>query len=280
MFDTHCHLNFGAFDGMVDQIVSDATRAGVSHIVVPATDLPTSQKAVKIANEFENVYAAVGIHPHHIFQLQEKGEETQKNDIVAVEALLADPKVVAVGEVGLDRHYYSKTKYTNYDVTSDFVKAQIEIFAEHVTLALKHNKTLIIHHREAKEDFLASLPEMWDSKLARRSVIHCCEPDRDFLSLAQKLDIFIGVDGDVTYDRRKMEFIKEVPLERLVLETDAPFLTPEPHRSKPRDTRGPNVPANLPLVAEKVAALKGTTTEEVKSHTFSNAIELFQLSKS
>lgn len=277
MFDTHCHLNFGAFDGKVDEIVEGAKYAGVSHIVVPGTDLATSQKAVKIANQFETVYAAVGIHPHHIFELQEQGEETYKKDIDAVEALLADPKVVAIGEVGLDRHYYSKTKYENYDVTSDFVRVQCDIFAAHVKLALKHKKSLIIHHREAKTELLSVLADVWDPQLARRAVIHCCEPDLELLAFAKQNKLFIGIDGDVTYDRKKMEFIKEVPLEMLVLETDSPFLIPEPHHSKPRDVRGPNVPAYLPLIAEKVAKLQAKNPDDIKRQTFNNASELFQL---
>ncbi|MBI1863037.1 TatD family hydrolase [Candidatus Microgenomates bacterium] len=277
MFDTHCHLNFQAFDGRVDEIVDNAREAGVTHIVVPGTDLPTSQKAVTVAKSHKQVYAAVGIHPHHVFESQQKGEEADKNDIVEIEELLKEPCVVAVGEVGLDRHYYTKTRHENYNITEEFVKAQCTIFADHMKLALKHKKSLIIHHREAKEDILRVLAEVWDASLARKSVIHCCEPDRDLLRFAQKNNLFIGVDGDVTYDRKKQEFIKEVPIEMLVLETDAPFLIPEPYRSMPRDTRGPNVPAHLPLIAQRVAQLKGYDVDEVKKITFENGIELFQL---
>lgn len=277
MFDTHCHLNFGAFDGKVPEIVEGARSAGVTHITVPGTDLPTSQKAVDIANKFPNVYAAVGIHPHHIFELQQKGIEAYKKDIDAVEALLADPKTVAIGEVGLDRHYYAKTKYEDYVITEEFIKTQCEIFAEHVNLALKHKKSLIIHHREAKQDLLKVLTEVWSGSLARNAVIHCCEPDPDLLEFAKQHKLFIGIDGDVTYDRRKWEFIAIVPLDMLVMETDSPFLIPEPYHSKPRDERGPNVPAYIVEVAKKVAKVQNISVEDVQEQTLKNALELFQL---
>lgn len=279
MFDTHTHLNFHSLEGKTKDIIRQANDEGVTHFVIPGTDFPTSQKAVDLANTFadKNVYAAVGIHPHHVFEAQQKGEESYGADIKKIERLLADKRVVAVGEVGLDRHYYEATKYQNYDVTEEFIKTQQIIFNEHVKLALKHDKTLIIHHREAKKDLLDCLAEVWSGSLSRRSVIHCCEPDHDLLAYAKEHKLFIGVDGDVTYDKKKQAFIKEVPLDMLVLETDAPFLIPEPHRSKPRDVRGPNVPAYLTLIAEKVANVKDVSVDEVKKATFENALELFQL---
>lgn len=279
MFDTHTHLNFHTLDGKTEEIIRQANDAGVTHFVVPGTDFSTSQKAVELANTFakHNVYAAVGIHPHHVFEAQQKGEESYSADIKKIEGLLADKRVVAVGEVGLDRHYYEATKYQNYNVTEEFIKTQQAIFNEHVKLALTHDKTLIIHHREAKKDLLECLAEVWSGSLARRSVIHCCEPDHDLLAYAKEHKLFIGVDGDVTYDKNKQAFIKEVPLDMLVLETDAPFLIPEPHRSKPRDVRGPNVPAYLTLIAEKVAKVKDISVDEVQKATFENAMELFRL---
>lgn len=277
MFDTHCHLNFNALADNVDAVILQANEAGVTHFVVPGTDVPTSQKAIDIAHKHENVYAAVGIHPHHVFEAQQKDKDTYKASVAEVEELLIDDRVVAVGEVGLDRHYYAKTKYKNYGVTEKFVKAQCDIFAAHVKLAIKYKKSLIIHHREAKEDLLKVLGEVWSGSLARKAVIHCCEPDHDLLAFAKKNNLLIGVDGDVTYDKKKQQFIKEVPLDMLVLETDAPFLIPEPYRSQPRETRGPNVPAHLPRVAEKVAILTGMHLEDIKKITFANATELFQL---
>ncbi len=276
MFDTHCHLNFGAFDGKVDDIVNDALKAGVTRIVVPGTDVPTSKKAVEIARTRKNVYAAVGVHPHHVFEAQTSGGFTK--DLTGIEELMQEACVVAIGEVGLDRHYYTKTRHDNYDVTEEFVKAQVDIFMDQMNLALKYKKSLIIHHREAKADMLKVLADAWSNKLARNSVIHCCEPDTDLLKFAKDNRLMIGVDGDLTYDKKKQEFIKEVPLDMLVVETDAPFLIPEPYRSMPRDTRGPNVPAYLPLIIEKVAKLKSVDVESVKTATTQNAMELFRLS--
>lgn len=276
MFDTHCHLNFRAFDGKVDQVVERASVAGLTHIVSPGTDLETSKKAVAIASRFENVYAAVGIHPHHIFELKEKSEKL-KVDLEEIEKLLQNDKVVAVGEIGLDRHYYVKTKYADYGISREFIELQKEVFKEQILMALKLDKSIIFHNREAKTDFMGVLNETWDEKLQGRVVFHCCEPDIELLEYAKQHKVYIGVDGDVTYSKEKQEFVKTVPLEMLVLETDSPFLIPEPLRSKPREARGPNEPANLGLIAEKVAYLKNISVETVAEITTENAERLFQL---
>src|SRR3989338_4125885 len=165
MFDTHCHLNFKAFEGKVDRVIDRARKAGVNYFVIPGTDVDTSQKAIEIAEKFPNVYAAVGIHPHHMYQYQKErnrhpefisGSDSKKqmlnqvqHDIKTIEQFISHPKVVAVGEGGLDRHYYQKTKYSNYHVDEEFVKLQKELFLEQLKLAYKYKKALIIHNREA-----------------------------------------------------------------------------------------------------------------------------------
>lgn len=276
MFDTHCHLNFGAFDDQVDQIIKDALNSGISQILIPSTDLTTADKAISVAGSFENIYVAVGIHPHHVFELKAKSEKL-KVDLENIERLLENKKVVAVGEVGLDRHYYKNTKYGDYEITNEFMRTQREVFAHQVVLAVRHDKSLILHNRESKTEFLETLLSVWDSKLEGRTVFHCCEPDDELLEFAKKHKLYIGVDGDVTYSKQKQEFIKKAPLEMLVLETDAPFLSPEPFRSMPRETRGPNVPANLRLIAEFVAKLKDLPTDQLAQITTANAQRLFGL---
>src|SRR3990167_6531623 len=174
MFDTHCHLNFQAFDGQVEKVVAEAQKAGITHINIPATDVATSKKAIEVAEKFEHVYASVGIHPHHIFKFQETNSKKQ------------------------------------------------------IQLALQYKKSLIFHNREAKKDFLEVVDSLWSAQLEGRAVFHCCEPDEELLSYALAHKIFIGVDGDVTYSKEKREFVKKIPLESLVFETDSPFLLPEP----------------------------------------------------
>ncbi len=276
MFDTHCHLNFGAFDSNVDEVVANAIEAGIGQIMIPSTDVVTSEKAIELTNKFENVFAAVGIHPHHVFELKSKNDKVEA-DLNLLETLLKNKKVLAVGEVGMDRHYYKNTKYGDYEISNEFMVMQADVFKAQVLMALKHNKSLILHNREAKKEFLSALQAVWDKKLEGRTVFHCCEPDEELLEFAKKHKLFIGVDGDVTYSKQKQEFIKKVPLEMLVLETDAPFLSPEPFRSEPRETRGPNVPANLKLIAEFVATLKGISSHRLSQTTTENAQMLFGL---
>ncbi len=274
MFDTHCHLNFQAFEGKIKEVIADASENGVNQILIPGTDVATSKKAVEIAEKFPNVFAAVGVHPHHVYELQMKHAEFSTNEIDQIEKLLQHPKAVAVGEVGLDKHYYQKTKYEKYQVDEQFISLQKEVLEEQIQLAIQYDKSLILHNRESKKDFLEMLDSVWDKKLEGRTVFHCCEPDQEFLTFAQEHNVYIGVDGDVTYSKEKEVFVKKIPLDRLVLETDSPFLTPEPHRSEGRRT---NTPTNLPLIASHIASLTGVSEDEIKKASTSNAISLFHI---
>ena len=308
MFDTHCHLNFGAFDGRVDEVIKNAQSVGVNQIVIPGTDVATSEKAVAIAEKYEGVYAAVGIHPHHVFEIYSESsipkffigkQQTEKNlisslskiqkqndvipaeagihsDLNQIEQLLSHPKVVAIGEVGIDRHIYQKTKYPDYKIEEEFVELQKKVLIEQIKLANKYKKALIIHNREAKKDVLEILNTYYLILNTVPAVFHCCEPDPELLDFAKKHKMFIGVDGDITYYKEKQEFIKTVPLEMLVLETDSPFLNPEPLRKNEGGTK--NEPKNIPLIAEFVAKLKGVAVEEVAEKTTNNARKLFSVS--
>jgi len=258
MFDTHCHLNFSVFEGKVKRIINEAKKVGVDYFVVPGTDVETSKKAVEIAEKFDGVYAAVGIHPHHIYQYQISKIKYQKY-ISNIKDLLKSKKVVAVGEIGLDKHYYKKTKYQNYQIDEEFFNLQKLFFIEQLKLAKKFKKSVILHNRQAKEDFVKILNDYWDNYFAGRMVFHCCEPDvgtiheLSLLDFAKEKNVFIGVDGDVTYNKKKQEFIKQVPLDLLVLETDSPFLTPK--LSMRRSSHNKNEPKNLPLIAKFISTL-------------------------
>jgi TatD DNase family protein len=302
LIDTHCHLNFKTFEKNLDQIVNNAKKAGVNKIVVPGTDVETSRKAVKIAEKYPGVFAAVGIHPHHVFEIFEKarhqnflapvgtlperrrGSQVAKNFSASlylsrIKRLLSNKKVVAIGEVGIDRHIYQKTVYKVYKVEEKFIKLQKDFLKEQIRLAIKYDKSLILHNREAREDILEVLREMWDKKLEGRAVFHCCEPDIELLEFAKEHKMFIGVDGDVTYWKEKQEFIKIVPLEVLVLETDSPFLMPQ-LLSIPRSLIRYNEPKNLVLIAEFVAKLKNISIKEISEMTTENARRLFKVSPS
>lgn len=302
MFDTHCHLNFKAYKKTLPDIIARAEDAGVTDIMIPGTDVKTSKKAVEIAAEHEHMYAAVGIHPHHVYKLMKREEirdtssETigdsrlrgndssailrfAQNDIEELEALITNPNVKAVGEIGLDNHVYEKTVYEDYVVDGQFVEIQKELLKMQIDLAKKYDKSIIFHNREAKEDMLSIIGQKWDSCFEGRAVFHCCEPDfvetgqaPSLLQFAKEHKMFLGVDGDITYFEEKQEFIKVVPLEMLVLETDSPFLLPEPLRA---EKKYPNQPANITIVAEWVAKLKGENVENVREVTRENGMKLF-----
>lgn len=279
--DTHCHLNFKRFNKTREQVILEASENGVTVCIVPGTDIFLSQIAVEIASEHTNMYAAIGIHPHHTMEklnIQSAGWRTNSKqlemDIQELEKLIIHPKVVAVGEVGLDRHVYEETKYKNYQISDEFMQAQKEYFTAQIQLAIKYKKALIIHNRETKKELFEVLNSEWREEMRFRTVFHCCEPDDELLAYAKSHDIFIGVDGDVTYGGEKAIFIKQVPLSMLVLETDSPFLLPEPLRSQ---KLYPNTPANIPLIAKCIADIKGISVEEVAEITTENAKRLFRI---
>lgn len=281
--DTHCHLNFKAFQKTgalhYHNVVSQAQQSGVDIFIVPGTDIATSQKALTIAQEFDQVYAAVGVHPHHVAKAQSPKHQTQHEDTLEnwlkkLEELVKDKKVVAVGEVGIDLHVYSNTKYKPYEITSEFISLQKELFQKQTELANTHKKALIIHNWEAKQQVLSILNTMWDKNMENRMVFHCCEADQELLDYAKERHIFIGVDGDVTYNAQKQEFVKLIPLDRLVLETDSPYLLPEPFRSQ---KRYPNTPSSIPLIGQCIARLKNESVAKVEEVTYENSKRLFLL---
>ncbi|NMB84044.1 TatD family hydrolase [Candidatus Roizmanbacteria bacterium] len=282
MFDTHCHLNFETFDDKLEPTIALAKKAGVGLMVTPGTNLENSREAVSIAEKNAGIFAAVGIHPHHLFEIF----NTSSSDINfrqnfigfldKIEALLKHEKVVAVGEVGLDRHLYTKTKYAGYQVEKEFMNWQRYFLRKQVTLAISGKKSLILHNREAIQEFLSLLDEVWDDNLSGRAVFHCCEPDDRLLEFAIRKKVYMGVDGDVTYQPKKQIFIKKIPLDLLVLETDSPFLLPHPLK---KNTDRYNQPANLPIIAGFIAKILGKKQEEIEKITTDNAQDLFQIGK-
>ena len=271
MFDTHAPLNFSRFKKNVGEVIARAKEAGVDRIVVPGTDIPSSKKAIELTEQYKGLYAAVGIHPHHGFEVRSKKLEV-RSLVQQIATMLSHPKVVAVGEIGMDRHSYGVTKYDHYDINDNFIAMQRQLFVQQIKLAVKHHKSLIIHNREATKDVLAILTDNWDDTLAARAVFHCCQPDERLLSFAKEHQMYIGVDGDITYDTKKQQFIKHIPTDMLVIETDSPFLLPEPLKSQ---KNYPNEPKNVRLVAERLAELFSTTDNHIADITKRNANRLF-----
>lgn len=277
MIDTHCHLNFKAFKKSLDIVVNSAIDLGITHIVVPGTDVETSREAINISKKFPNLYPTVGIHPHHAYEFcLIKDEDERKNAIKSsldeIEEMVKDDCVVAVGEIGMDLHPYDSTKYGQYELSDILIDIQKDLFLRQAKYATVYNKPIIIHNREAIKYTVPLFTSLFNRDLEGQVVFHCCEADNSFIELADKYKFYIGVDGDVTFIDSKAKFIRDVPLERLVLETDSPYLLPEPLKSK---KAYPNKPENIFYIASEIARLKNEEIEKVIDITTQNAMNLF-----
>lgn len=253
-------------------MIASAKEAGVEVFLVPGTDLSTSKKAVELASSFEEVYSAVGIHPHHVFSLLEKENGEVEKELGEVKKLAVQKKVVAIGEIGLDKHIYKKTKYKDYKINQRFLELQKLVLKEQIKIALEFEKAVVFHNREAKDEFLKLLSEVWDHKLSRKAVFHCCEPEEELLEFAKEKKIFLGFDGDLTYNPKKQVFFKKIPLELIVFETDSPFLTPEPVRQR---KPFPNEPKNLVYTIQFAQELTGRDCKELTTIGRTNGEKLF-----
>lgn len=259
LIDTHTHLQFKAFVKNRDTIIKKASAIGVEKIIAVGTDLESSIKAVEIAQKNHEVFASVGIHPHHLFK-----KEVYTYHLEKLEKLLLNPKVVAVGETGLDNYVYKNTKYDNYKVDKNFISRQIKYFAYQINLAVVYNKTLIIHNRRAAKQTLEVLEKNWSKSLNGKTVFHLCEPDEKLLIFAKKHRVFISFAQDLMLDSIKQRFIKKIPLYLLVLETDSPFISKEP--------------ANIKLVLEFISKLLKIESAKLEAKIFENSLRLFNFS--
>lgn len=303
LIDSHCHLNFKAFKKDVDEVVGRAKRAGVEKMIVIGADLKSSQKAVELAQKYKGLFASVGIHPHHVKALDNKDlgktktrpqelhsachpefisgsdkiPKQVRNDIENIKFelinLTKNKKVVAIGETGLDYHIYKNSKYGQIKLTEKIRDLQKKIFKLHLELAEQLNLPLIIHCRQAFDDLLDILALKADV-LKRKGVLHCFEGNRDHLCQVLDWEFFVGFDGNITYPKNDQlrDLITETPIERLLLETDSPFLTPQPLRG------ARNEPKNLKFIAQEIAHLKKISLKEVALETTANADSLFRLS--
>ncbi len=271
LIDTHCHLNFEAFKDDLPQVIKRAKDRGVEKIIIPGTDLASSLCAVEIANTYNNCWAAIGIHPHHA---QDPTLEINDNLRHQLEELLTKNRVVAVGEIGLDYHTYSKTKYKQPEITNQVKHKQEQLLLMQLELARELHLPVIFHCRDAYREMIQTISN--NSRNRENSspptgVFHCYGGSKQHLSLLITMGYYIGFDGNITYSTDWQQFVTATPLERLLLETDSPFLSPIPHRGTQ------NEPAYLSIVAEAVARYKETPFTEVSAQTSKNAQTLFRL---
>ncbi|MCC6613613.1 MAG: TatD family hydrolase [Anaerolineae bacterium] len=259
MIDSHCHLDFEAFDDDRAAVVQRAAAAGVTRIVNPAVDLGACEAALRLTAEYDGVYAAIGIHPNSTVDFSPE-------HMAAVENYARRPKVVAIGEIGLDYHWDSSPPST-----------QKAAFEAQLALAARLGLPVIIHNREASDDVMAIL-EAWAATLPeamrdRPGVLHSFSGDMAIAERALAAGFYLGFTGPITFKNadETRRIAATVPLDRLLVETDAPYLTPVPYRGKR------NEPAYIPYMVERLAALKLVTTEEMAQATTQNAERLFRL---
>ena len=249
LVDTHCHLHL--LEATPDEVVAEALAEGVGHLVDVGVDLPSSRQAAANAARLPQVSATAGIHPH----------DADTVDAAALEELrrlLADRRVVGVGETGLDYHYDNSPRDT-----------QRAAFAAHVRLARELDKALVVHCREAFEDVVAIL----DAEGAPRVVFHCFAGDEAAAARVVEAGWYVSFAGIVTFSNAAglRAACAVVPLERMVLETDSPFLSPHPYRGRP------NRPGRLPVTARTVAEVHGVPVEQVAAATTAAAAAAFGL---
>ncbi|RDI38397.1 TatD family hydrolase [Falsibacillus pallidus] len=251
LFDTHVHLNAEQFEEDLEEVIGRAKDAGVEKMVVVGFDRPTISKAMELVETYDFLYACVGWHPVDAIDMTDE-------DLELIEELSAHPKVVAIGEMGLDYHWDKSPK----DV-------QKEVFRKQIRLAKKVKLPIVIHNREATQDIVDILKEENAGEVG--GIMHCFSGSAETAKDCIDMNFYISLGGPVTFKNAKKpkEVAVEVPMDRLLIETDCPYLAPHPNRGKR------NEPAYVKLVAEQIAELKGIEFEEVAKITTENAKKLF-----
>ena len=264
MIDVHCHLNFNAFKKDSDAVIKKAIDAGVEKIINTGTNIETSKKAVELSEIYENLYAIVGIHPHH-------ADKLEAGWVGEIDKLAKKPKVVAIGEIGIDYYSYSSNGIVDKKLQRQVFEAQIEI-------AFKNKLPLQIHGRQAGKDIIEVLTVHKNKLLENPGMFHCFAGNLDYLKKVLDLGFYIGFDGNITYeglapgeDTSLTELIEHTPLDRIVTETDAPYLTPEPHRGSR------NEPSYVILIGTFIAKIKKASFDEVNRVATENATKIFKL---
>ncbi len=248
LIDTHAHIYYDDYSDRMDDVINSAKECGVEKIISIGVDLKTSEECIKLAEKYDSVYATCGIHPH-------ESNKVSKRYLYELEEFYAHPKVVAVGEIGLD--YY-------YDFSDR--KVQRKVYNEQLELAASLDLPSVVHCRDSDDDILAGIQE--SSKGV--GVIHCFASTLDFAKKILETGFHLSFTGLITFVKELEEVVENVPLEKMMVETDSPYLTPKPHRGKK------NEPSYVLHVAEKIAQLKDIDLDEVASSTTKTALNLFK----
>lgn len=251
--DSHAHLDDSKFDGDRDKLIQGLPNRGIGCVVNAGADMESSKAGIALAQEYPHIYAAIGVHPHD-------AETMTDDDICELERMAAHERVVAIGEIGLDYYYDNSPR----DV-------QKRRFIDQIELAYRTGLPIIVHNRDAHGDTLEIIRE--NHHKIHGGVMHCYSGSVEMMREFIDLGFYISLGGPVTFKNAKkpIEVAREVPLERLLIETDCPYLTPHPFRGRRND------PGYVPLVAQKIAEIRGVSAEEIAKVTFQNALDLFKI---
>lgn len=252
MIDTHAHINAEAFDEDRNEVIIQAFESGVEAIIIPAIEPEKFGSVLSLTEKYDKIYCGIGIHPHN-------ANEVNDDTLQLIEEKSKSNKVVAIGEIGLDYYY-------------DFAPKDVQkyAFAEQIKIAKKLNLPIIVHNRESDEDLLKLLENQQDGTL--RGVLHCFSSDVNTLQRALKLGFLVSFTGNITFKKSVLsEVVKHAPLDKIMIETDSPYMTPVPYRGKR------NQPSFVRMVAEKISEIKEISFQEVIQMTTNNAKNLFKI---
>ena len=257
MIDTHAHLNFEAFDDDRDEVITRCFDNGITKMIVPGAMLDSSQFSIKLAQKHKNIFSAVGLHPIHI--------NDEDFDIEKYRELVSENKVVAIGEVGLDYYY-------NHDTEN--IKKQKKIFEQFIEIAQEFDLPMILHCRGSKDEPEKAYIEMLEIlkvKKYYRGVIHCFTSTPEIAQNFLDLGFYIGFTGVVTFAKKLIATIKEIPLDKILIETDCPYMSPEPKRGKRCE------PWYIKWTAQKIAEIKDIGFDSFVELSKRNTVRLFNL---
>ncbi len=252
IFESHAHYDSSKFKDDSDEIITNCYKNNVTKIVNIGADMKSSKTSVDLANKYDFVYAAVGVHPHDVKSMTEDDIETLKQYV------LNEEKVVAIGEIGLDYYY----DYSDRESQRKWFERQLE-------LANELDMPVVIHSRDADQECY----EIIKKYKPKKAVIHCFSGSKELAKLYVDMGYYIGVGGVVTFknSRKLVEVVENIPLESILLETDAPYLSPEPNRGQRNDS------TNIKYISRTIAKIKGISPDTVENVTFCNAMSLYNL---
>ena len=248
LIDTHTHIYYDDYSGRMDDVIQAAADNGVKKIISVGVDLATSEECIKLSEKYPSIYAVCGYHPH-------EAAKAPRGYLYELEEFYANTKVVAVGEIGLDYHY-------NFSEPRD----QKKVYREQLEMASSLDLPAVVHCRKSDDDILTGIQESGH----KSGVIHCFASDLDFAEKILETGFYLSFTGLITFVKELEEVVLEVPLEKMMVETDSPYLSPKPHRGKK------NEPAYVVHVAEKIAELKEMSLDEVAQCTTTTAHGLYK----